>query len=167
MINHCLAILSHNITCLIDTFQCDHTDYDENTSTIHMLSHYCGASPEGIWQDFMTWIPRNMQFMRQASGYLLKKKNLDLQPYLQYLINPQFKFDEIAILLFTRMYQIHVGVILKGRYWSTHRQQSIENFECSNIILVYYRDLNFKETVVRYITADTIELLTPSCIQQK
>ena len=40
-----------------------------------------------------------------------------------------------------------------------HRDQGLENFESSDIILAYFGNLNFKDTVVKYITADTIELL--------
>ena len=147
---------------LLHNFQCNHTGYDENTATIHMLSHHCGWVkwiPEGIQNDFLSWIPSNMTFVRQACGYLLKKKNLHLTPYLQYLIQPRYKFDKIALLIFARMYQIHIGVILKDRYWSMHQNQSIENFESSDIILAYFGNLNFKDTVVKQISADMIELL--------
>ena len=126
--------------------------------TIHILSHHCGQSPKGIHKDFMEWIPHNMQWVRQASGFILKKKKLDLVLYLRYLINENFKFDEIALLLYARMYQIHVGIILNNKYWSTHRQQTMENFQTSDIVLAYTGNLHFLDTVKHQITVDNIEV---------
>ena len=68
------------------------------------------------------------------------------------------KFDEIALLIYARMYQIHIRIILCGKYWSTHRVQTMENFETSDIILGYFGHLNFKDTVKHRISIDTIDL---------
>ena len=78
--------------------------------------------------------------------------------YLRYLVNDNFKFDEIALLIFARMYQLHVGIILDNKYWSTHRQQTMENFETSDIVLAYAGNLHFLDTVKHKITVDNIEL---------
>ena len=59
------------------------------------------------------------------SSQLLNKKQLDVMVYLQNLLSVQFKFDEIALIIYARMYQLHIGVILKDHYWLTHSQQTL------------------------------------------
>ena len=78
--------------------------------------------------------------------------------YLQNLLSVEFQYDEIALIIYVRMYQMHVGVILKDRYWLTHRQQTLQHFEESDIILAYFGKMNFKETVVHRITPENIVL---------
>ena len=78
--------------------------------------------------------------------------------YLQNLSSVQFQFDEITLIIYARMYQMHVGVILKDRYWLTHRQQTLQHFEESDIILAYIGKMNFKETVVHILTLENIVL---------
>ena len=56
------------------------------------------------------------------------------------------------------MYQLHIGVILNDKYWSMHSVQNMENFETSDIILAYFGNLNFKDTVKHKITSETIDL---------
>ena len=63
--------------------------------------------------------------------------------YLQNLLSVQFKFDEIALIIYARMYQLHIGVILKDHYWLTHSWQTLQNFEESDIILAYFGQMNF------------------------
>ena len=99
-----------------------------------------------------------MQWVCKVSNFLLKKKGLDLMVYLQYILREDFKFDEIAILIYSHMYQLHIGVILHDKYWSTHSVQNMETFETSDIILAYFGEINFKDMVKQAITSETIEL---------
>ena len=56
------------------------------------------------------------------------------------------------------MYQIHTGVILRDNYWSTHSVHNMETFETLDIVLAYFGDLNFKDTVKHRITSETFDL---------
>ena len=105
-------------------------------------------------------IPNNMKWIHKMSSCLLKKKKLDLIVYLMELLKPDFHFDEIAIMIHARMYQLHIGVVLKDHYWSTHHEQTMEHFKQSDIILTYFGNLIFKDTVVHKITSETYHCLT-------
>ena len=49
---------------------------------------------------------------------------MDIMEHLQLLLQRDFKFDEPALLMYARMYQIHVGIIMDNKYWSTQNEQS-------------------------------------------
>ena len=63
----------------------------------------------------MRWLLHHMNWIHQASGYLLKKQKLDITEQLQLLLRTDFKFDELAILMYARMYQIHVRIIMDNK----------------------------------------------------
>ena len=48
--------------------------------------------------------------------------------------------------------------MLKDKYWSTHGEQTMENFETSDIVLVYRGNLKFMDTAKYEITVDNIEV---------
>ena len=48
--------------------------------------------------------------------------------------------------------------VLKDHYWSTHCEQTMEHFKQSDIILAYFGNLIFKDTVVHKITPENIPL---------
>ena len=88
-------------------------DISADQSTIHILMHYAGQTPDQIHQHFIKWVPNHINWIRKMSSRLLNKKKLDVMVYLQNLLSVQFKFNEIALIMYARMYQLHVGVILK------------------------------------------------------
>ena len=89
--------------------------------------------------------------------------------YIQSMIRLDFLVDQIALLVIACMYNIHIGVILSKKYWCTHANQSIENFEKSHIILAYMRCMKFEETRPKKITAENVDMtkllfdLKPEC----
>ena len=90
-----------------------------------------------IRKDLVKWIPLNINWIKQASTFLLDKKGINIMDYIQSMIRLDFVADQIALLVIAHMYNIHTGVILSKKYWCTHANQSIKNFEKSHIILVY------------------------------
>ena len=52
------------------------TGFQKTERTIHILSHHAGQSPVRIQEDFMRWVPQHMNWICQASSYLLKKRKL-------------------------------------------------------------------------------------------
>ena len=106
----------------------------------------------------MRWVPQHMNWICQTSSYLLKKQKMHVTEYLQLLLRTDFKFDELAILLYAGMYQIHISIVMDTKYWSTQRDQTIENFENCDVILGFFGNLDFKDTVIHKITAENIVL---------
>ena len=100
-----------------------------------------GTSAGEIRMDLVNWIPSNMEWIKQASAFLLDKKGIKIMDYIQSMIRLDFVADQIALLIIAFMYNIHIGVILSKKFWCTHANQNIENFEKSNIILAYMGSL--------------------------
>ena len=60
------------------------------------------------------------------------------------MIAPNTMLDEIGITMVVRMYNIHIGVVLKGRLWTTQLNPDIERCD---IVLAFLDNLKFHYTV--------------------
>ena len=98
-----------------------------------------------IRKDLVKWIPLNINWIKQASTFLLDKKGINIMDYVQSMIRLDFVADQIALLVIACMYNIHIGVVLSKKYWCTYANQSIENFEKSHIILAYMGCMKFED----------------------
>ena len=74
------------------------------------------------------------------------------------MIRLDFVADQIAFLVIAHMHNIHIGVILSKKFWSTHANQNIENFEKSDIILAYMGSMKFEETRPKKITPENVDM---------
>ena len=111
-----------------------------------------------IRTDLVKWIPSNIDWIKQASAFLLDKKGINIMDYIQSMIRLDFVADQIALLVIAHMYNIHIGVILSKKFWCTHANQNIENFEKSDIILAYMGSMKFEETRPKKITAENVDM---------
>ena len=55
---------------------------------------------------------------------------------------------------------------MDNKYWSTQRDQMIENFENCDIILGFFGNLDFKDIVLHKIMAENIVLPPPPIYSQ-
>ena len=117
-----------------------------------------GTSAGEIRTNLVNWIPFNMEWIKQVSAFLLDKKGIKIMDYVQSMIRLDFVVDQIALLIIARMYNIHIGVILSKKFWCTHANQNIENFEKSDIILAYMGCMKFEETRHQKITSENVDM---------
>ena len=115
-----------------------------------------GKSVGEIRTDLVNWIPSNMEWIKQISAFLLDKKGIKIMDNIQPMIRLDFVVDQIALLIITCMYNIHIGVILSKKFWCTHANQNIEKFEKSDIILAYMGSMKFEETRSQKLTAENV-----------
>ena len=94
--------------------------------------------------DLTYWIPRNFDWVHKISKTLLSKKKEQLHDYLQFIITPNTILDEIGITLIARMYDIHVGAVIKERLWAT---QMIADINMCDVVLAFMGKLQFSYTV--------------------
>ena len=55
-------------------------------------------------------------WIESISGELLRRKGRTVDEYISDLIKPGFKFDELALLIFTCMHHKHIFVLMEGRF---------------------------------------------------
>ena len=109
----------------------------------HILSHYGGKTEDRLRHYMAHWIPNHLTWVRSISRSLLQKKGLDIKDYLTYIITKGTPFDEISLLIFCRMYKVHLAVIFKLDFWTTRRDKDIRYCD---IVLAYRGNLRFDDT---------------------
>ena len=75
------------------------------------------------------WISTHMEWVSQISERILTCKNIQLQDYIDLITSPGQPLDEIALLLISRMYHIHLRVFLKDTYWYTRADKDPKKCE--------------------------------------
>ena len=110
---------------------------------VHILSHYGGKTEDRLRHYMACWILNHLTWVRSISRSLLQKKGLDIKDYLTYIITKGTPFDEISLLIFCRMYKVHLAVISKLDFWTTRREKDIRYCD---IALAYRGNLQFDDT---------------------
>ena len=52
---------------------------------------------------------------------LLHRKGIKTNDYLAQIMEPGAPVNEIGLLIFSRMYHIHIHVLLNGYFWTTNK----------------------------------------------
>ena len=105
-----------------------------------------------------------MTWLQKISANILDKKKLRLEDYLNGLISDSAPFDEIGILIFSRMFHIHMCVLMKGYFWTTNDNEDME--QC-DITLVYRGALVFDDTTRKVDNEEDLEALHQTQSQDK
>ena len=74
-------------------------------------------------------------------GMLYKKGTL-VDDYLDSLVQPGFKIDELGLVICTRMYYISIGIILWTDFWTTKTNDSQEDCDA---VLCFQGNLKFSD----------------------
>ena len=82
-------------------------------------------------------------FVERVGGYLIRRKGLTVEDYMYNVVQPHVPLDEIGILLYARMYKIHIAVILEGKYWTTNTDETLN---CATLYFVYLGKMKFNDT---------------------
>ena len=84
--------------------------------------------------DLVCWINSHLAWLQKILAHILDKKKLGIEDYLGTLVSEGAPIDEIGILIFSQMYDIHVCVLLKGYFWTTNENEDQD--QC-HLTLVY------------------------------
>ena len=74
---------------------------------------------------------------------MLYKKGILVNDYLDSLVQPGFKIDELGLVIYARMYHIRIGVSLKTDFWTTRTNDTLEDCD---VILCFHGSLKFSNT---------------------
>ena len=89
------------------------------------------------------WMKSHRYFVERVGGYLIRRKGLTVEDYMYNVVQPHVPLDKIGILLYARMYKIHIAVILEGKYWTKNRDETLN---CATLYLVYLGKMQFYDT---------------------
>ena len=67
-----------------------------------------------------------------------------MEEYCENIVKSQWPLNEIAPVLVGCLHRLHICVFLKGKYWTTNRDESLI---VATIYLVYCGNLRFSDTV--------------------
>ena len=86
----------------------------------------------------------NKKWLHDISWQLLYKKGLLMSDYMSYVATPIFVLDEIAIQLYSRIFELRLCVLLDNKYWVAKIGDKPEN---CYIKLAFLGKLRFEDTV--------------------
>ena len=95
-------------------------------------------------QDLRVFNNSNMDWLYKACSLLLSSKNIKLDQYLNDLVDPKFHFDELAITIVCKMYNIHALVLCKEPYWTT---RYLTDYANCLVKFAYFSDGLYKEVI--------------------
>ena len=105
-----------------------------------------------MWAKIKKFAMRNLTWISTIGTAVLKRCKLRPEDYIKNLVNGTIPFDELAIVIMCRVYNIHCIVLLNEGYWTTH---SNSMFHDCLLWLAYVGDFGFKE-----ISTELIEQLS-------
>ena len=82
-------------------------------------------------------------FVERVGGYLICRKGLTVEDYMYNVVQPHIPLDKIGIVLYARMYKIHIAVILEDKYWTTNRDEKLNH---ATLYLVYLGKMQLYDT---------------------
>ena len=136
--------MQNNLEALFFFSQCDHTCAVED-ETLHLLSHTIRHSSKTMHENLVKSLKADVRrkWVHNIGWEMLCKKGILVDDYLHSLVQPGFKLDELALVIYARMYHIRIGVILKTDFWTTRTNEALEDCDA---ILCFHGNLKFFDT---------------------
>ena len=67
------------------------------------------------WVPLKAFVLEHRDWIESIGGELLRRKGRTVDQYIADLTKPGFKFDELALLIFTSMHHKHIFVLMEGQ----------------------------------------------------
>ena len=93
-------------------------------------------------ENFKQFAVKNSDWITKVGIDVLRRSQLTTDQYIKNICNGTIPFDELAVLMTCRIYNVHCLILLKNSYWTT-RPNSM--FHDSILRLAYCGDFVFKE----------------------
>ena len=127
--------------------------------TLDILSHHFDKTPDEMRRELHQRNLRNLSFVHKVGWYILQKKKLVLLDYINTMAIATTPLDEIALVLITWMYKVHIVFLVSEKYWTTQRNHDISKFK---IVLAFRGNLTFNDTRKRPKTPPSPPPSTPT-----
>ena len=120
----------------------------------HIFSHYIQTDIKQIRENFKQFAFKNSAWISKVGIDVLHRSQLTTDQYIKNIFNGTIPFDELAVLVTCRIYNIHCVILLKNSYWTTRPKLM---FNDCVLRLAYCGDFTFKE-----ISAELADELSPT-----
>ena len=97
----------------------------ERNQTAHIFTHFTKHSMAQQRVPLKAFVLGHRDWIESVGGDLLHRKGRTVDQYIADLIRPGFKFDELALLICTRMHHKHIFVLMEGRFWTSHMDNDV------------------------------------------
>ena len=108
----------------------------------HIFSHYIQTDIQKLRENFKQFAVKNSDWITKVGIDMLRRSQLTTDQYIKNICNGTIPFDELAVLVTCRIYNVHCVILLKNSYWTTHPNSM---FHDSILRLAYCGDFAFKE----------------------
>ena len=95
---------------------------EPNSSYFYALNQAFHGSTMGTPQGICSGTRDGIE---SIGGELLCQKGRTVDQYISDLTKPGFKFDELALLIFTRIHHKHIFVLMEGRFWTSRTDNDV------------------------------------------
>ena len=96
-----------------------------------------------MWLHLVNWIVKHHKWIDQISKDILNMKKRKLVDHLQDVVQPNFKLDEIALMIYACMCHLDLAVILHKSYWCAAIHDDIYK---AKVIFAFKGKLTFSAT---------------------
>ena len=81
-----------------------------------------------VFKHLTDWVPKHLDWIKTVRSKILNAKHICVEDYTNDITSGLVPFNELAILVVSRMYHIHVGVVLKDCVWYTSSTEKPEEY---------------------------------------
>ena len=110
---------------------------------MHILSHYVRADAAKLHAKFPEWIRSHQDCIEAIANPILFKKGSNVDDYIDFIAKPGTPVDEIGLLIFARIYHLHMCIIMEDRCWTTQHKHDLDR--CT-VFIAYRGALLFNDT---------------------
>ena len=96
--------MQNNLEALLFFSQCNHT-YAVEDETLHLLSHTIQHSSNTMHENLVKWLKADVRrkWVHNIDWEMLYKKGILVDDCLHSLVQPGFKLDELALVIYARI----------------------------------------------------------------
>ena len=112
-----------------------HDPSSAGDKTAHLLSHtFTEATEDRVRGIIKGYIEDNPKKTQELAGPWLKRKKTTVSDYVNFIVERDSKFDELALMIFSIATKCHIGVIHgDNSMWTTNESGDME--ECDVLLL--------------------------------
>ena len=93
---------------------------------MHILPHYVKADATKLPAKFPDWIQSHHEWVEAITNPVLLKKGSNVDDYINFIAKPGTPVDEIGLLIFARMYHLHMCIIMEDRCWTMQCEHDVD-----------------------------------------
>ena len=124
--------------------QCGSEYVRQGDELIHVLTHHIRLTEDQLRENLQCYIMNRLDWVAKISARVLKQREQSLEDYIDDITTPGVPLDPIALLVFARMYKIHIAIFTVKGIWATCRDTTLKKVR---FVLLWYGANKFMESV--------------------